>query len=76
MRQQLTRMFSLSELSPILELYPFKRKKVCKDQVLKQSDFCQVAITAFTDRLLWFSVACFWCQSFDDVSPYVCSYYF
>ena len=34
-----------------------------------------------TDRsktvvLLWFSVACFWCQRFDDVSPYVCSYYF
>ena len=26
--------------------------------------------------LLWFSVACFWCQSFCDVSPYVCSYYF
>ena len=26
--------------------------------------------------LLWFSVACFWCQSFGDVSPYVCSYYF
>ena len=20
--------------------------------------------------------ACFWCQSFGDVSPYVCSYYF
>ena len=20
--------------------------------------------------------ACFWCQSFDDVSPYVCLYYF
>ena len=34
-----------------------------------------------TDRskavvLLWFSVACFWCQSFGDVSPYVCLYYF
>ena len=34
-----------------------------------------------TDRskavvLLWFSVACFWCQSFGDVSPHVCSYYF
>ena len=26
--------------------------------------------------LLWFYVACFWCQSFGDVSPYVCSYYF
>ena len=26
--------------------------------------------------LLWFSVACFWCQSFGDVSLYVCSYYF
>ena len=26
--------------------------------------------------MLWFSVACFWCQSLDDVSPYVCSYYF
>ena len=26
--------------------------------------------------LLWFSVACFWCQSFGDVSPYVCSYHF
>ena len=26
--------------------------------------------------LLWFSVACFWCQSFGDVSPYVYSYYF
>ena len=26
--------------------------------------------------LLWFSVACFWCQSLGDVSPYVCSYYF
>ena len=26
--------------------------------------------------LLWFSVACFWCQSFGDVSPYVCSNYF
>ena len=22
------------------------------------------------------SVACFWCQGFGDVSPYVCSYYF
>ena len=22
-----------------------------------------------------FSVACFWCQSFGDVSPYVCSYF-
>ena len=34
-----------------------------------------------TDRfkavvLLWFSVASFWCQSFADVSPYECSYYF
>ena len=34
-----------------------------------------------TDRsnavvLLWFSVACFWCQSFDDFSSYVCSFYF
>ena len=33
-----------------------------------------------TDRskavaLLWFSVASFWCQSFGDVSPYVCSYF-
>ena len=33
-----------------------------------------------TDRfktvvLLWFSVACFWCQSLCDVSPYVCSCY-
>ena len=26
--------------------------------------------------LLWFSVACLWCKSFSDVSPYVCSYYF
>ena len=26
--------------------------------------------------LLWFVVACFWCQIFGDVSPYVCSYYF
>ena len=26
--------------------------------------------------LLWFSVACFWCQRFCDVPPYVCSYYF
>ena len=26
--------------------------------------------------LLWFYVACFWCQSFGDVSTYVCSYYF
>ena len=24
----------------------------------------------------WFSVACFWCQIFCDVSPYVCSFYF
>ena len=33
-----------------------------------------------TDRskavvLFWFSVACFWCQSFGGVSPYVCSYF-
>ena len=26
--------------------------------------------------LLWFSVACFLCQGFGDVSPYVCSYHF
>ena len=26
--------------------------------------------------LLWFSVACFWCQSFDNVSPDVCSLIF
>ena len=26
--------------------------------------------------LFWFSVVCFWCLSFGDVSPYVCSYYF
>ena len=26
--------------------------------------------------LLWFSVACFWCQSFGNVSSYRCSYYF
>ena len=26
--------------------------------------------------LLLFYVACFWCQSFGDVSPYVCTYYF
>ena len=31
---------------------------------------------AFLLLLLWFSVGCFWCQSFGDVSPYVCSYYF
>ena len=34
-----------------------------------------------TDRskavvLLWFFVACFWCKSFGDVSPYVYLYYF
>ena len=35
-----------------------------------------------TDRskavvLLWFfSIVCFWFQSFGEVSPYVCSYYF
>ena len=28
------------------------------------------------DFELIFSVACFWCQSFGDVSPYVCSYNF
>ena len=26
--------------------------------------------------VVWFSVASFWCQKFDDVSPDVCSYYF
>ena len=26
--------------------------------------------------LLWFSVACFWCQSFGEISPCACSYYF
>ena len=26
--------------------------------------------------MLCFSVARFWCQSFGDVSPYVCSYHF
>ena len=26
--------------------------------------------------LLWFSVACFWCQCFGDVSPYICQYHF
>ena len=34
---------------------------------------------AFTGPLvlwLWFTVACFLCQSFGDVSPYICSYYF
>ena len=36
---------------------------------------------SITDRskvviLLWFSVACFWCQRFGDVSLYVCSYYY
>ena len=30
----------------------------------------------FLSVLLYFSVACFWCQSFYDVSPYVCIYYF
>ena len=35
----------------------------------------------FVDRsvavvLLWFSVACFRCRSFVDVSLYVCLYYF
>ena len=25
---------------------------------------------------MWFIVACFWCQNFGDVSPYVCSLYF
>ena len=34
-----------------------------------------------TDRskvvvLLWFYAVCFWSQSFSDVSPYACSYYF
>ena len=29
-----------------------------------------------TVDLLWFSVACFWCQSFGDVSPFMCSSYF
>ena len=24
---------------------------------------------------MWFSVACFWCHSFGDVSPYVCTYH-
>ena len=28
------------------------------------------------DFLFWLSVTCFLCQSFDDVSPYVCSYKF
>ena len=26
--------------------------------------------------MLWFSIACFCCQSFGDVSSYVCLYYF
>ena len=26
--------------------------------------------------LLWFSVACIWCMSYGDVTPYVGSYYF
>ena len=26
--------------------------------------------------MLWFAVACFWCQSSIDVSSNVCSYYF
>ena len=26
--------------------------------------------------LLWLSVVCFWCQSFGDIPPYVCLYYF
>ena len=30
----------------------------------------------FYNVLLWFYVACFWCQSLGDVSTYVCSYYF
>ena len=32
--------------------------------------FVQARINAVV--LLWFSVACFWCQSFGDVPPYVC----
>ena len=38
------------------------------------------SFATFTDSkvvvLMWFSVTCFWCQSFDDVSSYVSSNYF
>ena len=35
-----------------------------------------VVCNLFSVVLLWFYVACFWCQSFGDVSPNVCSYNF
>ena len=33
-------------------------------------------VTGHSIALLLFSFACFWCQSFDDVSPYLYLYYF
>ena len=46
-----------------------------------QKLWARLAPQFITDRskavvLLWFSFACFWYQSFGDVSPYVFSYYF
>ena len=44
--------------------------------------FCPTSLTEDeVDRskavvLLWFSVACFWCQSFGGIKPYVSSYHF
>ena len=38
--------------------------------------FIQYYTDSFKTFLLWFSVACFWCQSLGDVSPYMCSYSF
>ena len=40
-----------------------------------KTETCMLTLP-LTDRskavvMLWFSVACFWCQSFGDVSPYV-----
>ena len=51
--------------------------------MLSAGDGCELAVVTLSKCgrskavvLLWFYVAWFWCLSFGDVSPYVCSYYF
>ena len=43
---------------------------------LKLNQCIQAIIRYKRPILLWFSVTCFWCQWFGDVSKYVCFYYF
>ena len=71
----------LSQNDTIIAMFGFLLTQALIEGKVRPVKLVQAPKLFITDRskavvLLWFSVACVSCQSFGDVSLYVCSYYF